>query len=86
MRAAIGAVEANRSRYNITDYRWFDLRDADSASASFEDQYGLMTDDYTPKLGFDVITASSSPPTAIPLLGRARSSSPSNPVGVPGAP
>lgn len=54
MRAAIGAVEANRSRYNITDYRWFDLRDADSASGSFEDQYGLMTDDYTPKLGFDV--------------------------------
>jgi hypothetical protein len=36
----------------VTDYRWFDLRDADSASSSFEDQYGLMTDDYAPKPAF----------------------------------
>jgi hypothetical protein len=52
MRAAIRTVERLRARYRITDYRWFDLRDADSASRSFEDQYGLLYDDYTPKPGF----------------------------------
>jgi hypothetical protein len=52
MRSAIGAVNAARTTYNVTDYRWFDLRDNDSASTSFEDQYGLMSDDYTPKAAF----------------------------------
>jgi hypothetical protein len=54
MRAAIETVDRQRARYNITDYRWFDLRDADSASTSFESQYGLLRDDYTPKPAFDV--------------------------------
>ena len=54
MRAAIATVDRGRGRYNITDYRWFDLRDADSASTSFESQYGLLRDDYTPKPAFDV--------------------------------
>jgi hypothetical protein len=54
MKAAIAAVDGNRGRYNITDYRWFDLRDADSASTSFESQYGLLRDDYAPKPAFDV--------------------------------
>ncbi|HEY3729523.1 MAG TPA: hypothetical protein VGL51_20260 [Solirubrobacteraceae bacterium] len=54
MRAAINTVEADRALYNVTDYRWFDLRDAASASSSFEDRYGLMTDAYTPKLAFAV--------------------------------
>jgi hypothetical protein len=54
MRASIAVVNANRSRYHVTDYRWFDLRDADSSSSSFESQYGLMRDDYTPKAGFAV--------------------------------
>lgn len=52
MRAAIITVAALRSRYHITDYRWFDLRDANSASANFEDHYGLLNDDYTPKPAF----------------------------------
>jgi hypothetical protein len=52
MRSAIGAVNAARATYNVTDYRWFDLRDNDSASTSFEDQYGLMTDSYAPKAAF----------------------------------
>jgi hypothetical protein len=50
--AAVGAIVADSARYNVSDYRWFDLRDADSSSASFEDQYGLMTDTYTPKPAF----------------------------------
>jgi len=52
MHAAITAFNANRSQYHITDYRWFDLRDAHSSSTSFEGQYGLMHDDYTPKAAF----------------------------------
>jgi hypothetical protein len=54
MRTSIAVVHANRSRYHVTDYRWFDLRDADSSSSSFESQYGLMRDDYTPKAAFAV--------------------------------
>jgi hypothetical protein len=50
--AAVDAVEVGRDRFNISDYRWFDLRDADSASSSFQSQYGLMTDSYAPKPAF----------------------------------
>jgi hypothetical protein len=49
---AVRAVVDDSATYNVTDYRWFDLRDADSSSASFEAQYGLMTDAYTPKPAF----------------------------------
>jgi hypothetical protein len=52
MKAAVSTVFANRSIYGVTDYRWFDLRDADSSSASFESRYGLMRDDYSPKASF----------------------------------
>lgn len=52
MKAAVEAVYHARSRYNITGLRWFDLRDADSSSESFESQYGLMRDDYSPKPAF----------------------------------
>ena len=54
MRAAIAAVDSERANYNVTDYRWFDLRDADSASGSFESRYGLLNDDYSPKAAFAV--------------------------------
>jgi hypothetical protein len=57
MRAAISAVERARLRYNVTDYRWFDLRDADSASTSFESQYGVLQDDYSPKPAYEVFRA-----------------------------
>ena len=40
--------------YGVTDLRWFDLRDADSTGSSFESQYGLMRDDYSPKPAFGV--------------------------------
>lgn len=52
MKAAVTAVNRARRAYNITGYSWFDLRDADSQSASFESQYGLMRDDYSPKAAF----------------------------------
>jgi hypothetical protein len=54
LRAAIRTVCAQRARYNITDYRWFDLRDADSSSPGMESHYGLMRDDYAPKEAFGV--------------------------------
>jgi hypothetical protein len=54
LKAAVTAVYRARIAYNITGYRWFDLRDADSSSSSFEAQYGLLRDDYTPKPAFGV--------------------------------
>lgn len=41
--------------YGVTDYFWFDLRDADSSSPNFQQQYGVMRDDYTPKPAFEVL-------------------------------
>jgi hypothetical protein len=52
LRAAVKAASDYRAKYNVSDYRWFDLRDADSAVPSFESQYGLMHDDYSPKPAF----------------------------------
>jgi hypothetical protein len=52
MRAAVDSVVAGQRTFNITDYRWFDLRDAVSASSDFQSQYGLMTDTYVPKPAF----------------------------------
>ena len=52
LREMVGAVNSYRANYNVTDYRWFDLRDANSSSPSFEDHYGLMTDTYTAKPAF----------------------------------
>jgi hypothetical protein len=57
MKAAIDAVYRARGTYNVTGFRWFDLRDADSSSSSFETQYGLMRDDYSPKPAFGVYRA-----------------------------
>lgn len=52
MTAAVAAVNEFRGTYGVTDYRWFDLRDADSDYASFESHYGILRDDYSPKAGF----------------------------------
>jgi hypothetical protein len=38
----------------VTSYCWFDLRDSDSSSSSFQSQYGLLRDDYSPKPAFAV--------------------------------
>jgi hypothetical protein len=54
MKAAVTAVYRARAKDNITAYRWFDLRDADSSSPNFESQYGLTRDDYSPKPAFAV--------------------------------
>ncbi|MGO9956041.1 MAG: hypothetical protein ACLP50_08675 [Solirubrobacteraceae bacterium] len=52
LESEVDAVNAVRTLYNVTDFRWFDLRDAITDSTDFNDQYGLMTDSYTPKPAF----------------------------------
>ncbi len=54
LRSGIAAIEAARRTYNVTSYSWFDLRDSDSSSSSFQSQYGLLRDDYSPKPAFAV--------------------------------
>jgi hypothetical protein len=53
LRAAVQAVADAGVTYGVTDFRWFDLRDADSSGPTFESHYGLMRDDYSPKPAFD---------------------------------
>jgi hypothetical protein len=52
LRAMIGAVADYRRNYGVSDYRWFSLRDADSSSPNFQQQFGLLRDDYSPKPAF----------------------------------
>ncbi|MFL5891899.1 MAG: hypothetical protein ACJ75I_04080 [Solirubrobacterales bacterium] len=54
LRQMVGAVNDFRGTYHVTDYRWFDLRDHNSAGPSFQQHYGLLRDDYSPKPAFDV--------------------------------
>jgi hypothetical protein len=54
MRGSIAAVTAARRFDDITSVTWFDLRDADSSSSSFQSQYGILHDDYSPKPAFAV--------------------------------
>ena len=52
LRQMVGAVHRFRGTYNVTDYRWFDLRDHNSSSPNFQQHYGLLRDDYSPKPAF----------------------------------
>ena len=48
----VRAVHDFRGTYNVSDYRWFDLRDHETSSPNFQHQYGLLRDDYTEKPAF----------------------------------
>jgi hypothetical protein len=52
LQAMVQATCTYRGNYNITDYRWFDLRDANSSSPDFQEHFGLTTDGYAPKRAF----------------------------------
>lgn len=52
LRAMVTAAHDFRRNYGVTDYRWFSLRDADSASANIQQRYGIADDDYAPKPAF----------------------------------
>ena len=54
MQQMVGAVNDFRGNYNVSDYRWFDLRDHATSSGNFQHHYGILNDDYTPKPAFDV--------------------------------
>ena len=55
MAASVRAVAWVAKSLHVTDYRWFDLRDADSSARSLEGGYGLLRDDYTPKPAFEAL-------------------------------
>jgi len=50
----VNTINDFRGTYNVSDLRWFDLRDHNSRSQNFQRHYGLLNDDYTPKPAFDV--------------------------------
>jgi hypothetical protein len=54
MQQMVGAVNDFRGTYDVTDYRWFDLRDHNSSGPNFQQHYGLLRDDYSPKPAFGV--------------------------------
>jgi hypothetical protein len=51
----LAAIDDYARVYGVSDYFWFDLRDADSSSPNFQQQYGVMRDDYTPKPAFGLL-------------------------------
>jgi hypothetical protein len=54
LREMVEAYVAFSGNYNVTDYRWFLLRDGNSDVPDFQQQYGLLRDDYSPKPAFGV--------------------------------
>jgi hypothetical protein len=52
LKTLVYTVQDFRGTYNISDYRWFNLRDGDSTSPNFQVRYGLLHDDYTEKPAF----------------------------------
>ena len=55
-----------RGTYAISDFRWFGLRDNNSAGPTFQQHFGLLRDDYRPKPAFEAYR------TAIARFGAAR--------------
>jgi hypothetical protein len=53
MESMLGALLEYRRTFNVTDHRWFAMRDADSGSPNFQQQYGMLRDDYAEKPAFD---------------------------------
>lgn len=51
--AIVRAFHDFRGTFNVTDLRWYSLRDAHTGSPSFDDQHGLLGDDYDPKPAFE---------------------------------
>ncbi|WP_033443325.1 hypothetical protein [Saccharothrix sp. NRRL B-16314] len=55
--AVVRVIAENAERLNITGYTHFALRDADSANPGPFHNFGLTTDDYTPKPAFETYRA-----------------------------
>lgn len=54
LQEVIQAVYAERQVFNVQAYELFSLRDADSSNADIFHQFGILKDDYTPKVAFNV--------------------------------
>jgi len=54
LRTMVTAVDDFRGTYNVTDYRWFNLRDGDTADPQPFQHFGLFTSDYREKSAFAV--------------------------------
>ncbi len=54
LRTMVTAVDDFRGTYNVTDYRWFNLRDGDTADPQPFQHFGLFTSDYREKPAFAV--------------------------------
>lgn len=52
LKEMVRAVVRFAGNYNVTDYRWFALRDSNSSQPDFQQQFGLLRDDYSPKPAF----------------------------------
>ena len=52
MRSMVRAVHDYRGAFNVGDYRWFNLRDADSAAPTLFQHFGLLESDYDAKPAF----------------------------------
>ena len=70
LRELTGAATDYAGLYGVTDFRWFDLRDADSGSPNPQQHYGLLNSDYSRKPAFcaysQVVTGAPCPSAAAP--------------------
>jgi hypothetical protein len=57
METIVRAFHDFRGTFNVSDLRWFNMRDAQTGSPNFQQQYGLLTDDYEPKPAFETYRA-----------------------------
>jgi hypothetical protein len=71
----VRAVSDFRGTYNVSDYRWFNLRDGDTSAPQPFQHFGLLRSDYTPKPAFEryrrlvaELTTHEAPPRAGPRL------------------
>jgi hypothetical protein len=51
----IRAASDFRGSYNVSDYRWFNLRDANSSDPAIAQHFGLLRDDYSEKPAFAAV-------------------------------
>ena len=54
LRRMVWAVHDYRGTFGVSDYRWFNLRDADSAAPGLFQHFGLLESDYGAKPAFGV--------------------------------
>jgi hypothetical protein len=57
LRNMVRAVHDYRGTFGVTDYRWFNLRDADSSAAALFQHFGLLESDYDGKPAFGAYRA-----------------------------